>query len=265
MKYAQPFEYLPEDTLFEYPRRFGETQRDWKERISYTKTYPEKEKPKLAQPLEYFNGDVNRCCPRLEDETLEGWAERAMVMVRKYCTKVEKKEEVMAPDSKAPGDDYDRMYFSEDSPKKKEINCDPLDGMVMGDFNEGNIDSKKRGTCARSNTGKVDLSLVPFHLLAGCARVLMTGSKKYAPWNWAKGGKWSTPMDCLLRHLFKWWFFGEELDKESGEHHLDHVQANLLFLIHYKDTFPDGDDRPEKSMTGFDQSLHLLEPRNEDQ
>ncbi len=130
-------------------------------------------------------------------------------------------------------------------------------------YNEGDVDSQERGTCARSNSGKVELSLVPFHLLAGCARVLMKGSKKYAPWNWAKGGKWSTPMDCLLRHLFKWWFCGEEFDKESGEHHLDHVMCNLLFLIHYQKTYKVGDDRPDLDSTLFHNGLLDLESRRE--
>jgi hypothetical protein len=124
----------------------------------------------------------------------------------------------------------------------------------MTNFTEGDINSTERGTCARANYGKVRLSLFPMHLLYGACRVFVYGCRKYAEWNWAKGGKWSTPFDCLCRHLFKWWFFGEECDRESGLHHLDHAMCNLAFLIHYKDTYKDGDDRPPVSQTGFDQS-----------
>lgn len=67
----------------------------------------------------------------------------------------------------------------------------------------GDIKSTKRGSGARVNRGKVALSLVPLHLLAGTGRVFMYGKLKYAEWNWAKGMKWSIPMDCLLRHSFK--------------------------------------------------------------
>jgi hypothetical protein len=112
------------------------------------------------------------------------------------------------------------------------------------------------------------LSLVPLHLLAGTARVLMWGSRKYAPWNWAKGGPWSTPMDCLLRHLFKWWFLGEEFDKESGLHHLDHAMCNLLFLIHYTDVHHAGDDRPPSSTQfakGMDEFCQLFFPETDDE
>ena len=120
---------------------------------------------------------------------------------------------------------------------------------------EGDVESSSRGSCARLNGGKVALSMVPMHLLHGVARVFMGGALKYAPWNWAKCGKWSTPFDCMMRHMFKWWFMGEDFDQESGEHHLDHVMANLLFLIHYRDTFSDGDDRPKCKITCFSGTL----------
>jgi hypothetical protein len=99
----------------------------------------------------------------------------------------------------------------------------------------------------------VELALLPLHLLAGTARVFMGGKLKYAEWNWTKGMKWSTAMDCLMRHLFKWWYLGEETDPESGEHHLDHVFCNLFMLRHYLTAFPEGDDRPP-AWTSFKES-----------
>lgn len=109
---------------------------------------------------------------------------------------------------------------------------------------QGDLASNAKGSGARRNAGKVSLSLVPLHLLAGCARVFMGGKLKYAEWNWAKGMRWSTCFDCMMRHLFKWWFLGEEIDPESGEHHLDHVFCNLFMLRHYVDNYREGDDRP---------------------
>lgn len=108
----------------------------------------------------------------------------------------------------------------------------------------GDVESTAKGSGARANSGKVSLTQVPIHLFAGVARVLMGGMLKYAAFNWAKGMKWSVPMDCALRHLNKWWFMGEEIDYESGEHHLDHAITNLLMLRHYVVTHKDGDDRP---------------------
>lgn len=117
-------------------------------------------------------------------------------------------------------------------------------------YAEGDVNSTKKGSGARANRGKISLALVPLHVLAGTARVFMGGKLKYAEWNWAKGMKWSTAMDCLLRHLLKWWFLGEEIDPESGEHHLDHAFANLMMLRHYLTAYKQGDDRPPE-IAGF--------------
>lgn len=124
----------------------------------------------------------------------------------------------------------------------------------------GDVNSTEKGTTARSNGGKVQYNLIPFHLLAGVARVLTFGKVKYAPWNWAKGSDWSVSFDCLLRHLFKWFFCGEEIDEETGLHHLDHAMTNLLFLRHYSMHYPEGDDRPP-SFTGFSEQVNFLNER----
>lgn len=116
--------------------------------------------------------------------------------------------------------------------------------MKTDDVAQGDVDSEEKGSGARRNSGKVAFSLVPFHLLAGCARVFMSGKIKYAAWNWAKGMAWSTCFDCTLRHLFAWWYLNEDIDPESGEHHLDHVLCNIFMLRHYYDNYKDGDDRP---------------------
>jgi hypothetical protein len=131
-------------------------------------------------------------------------------------------------------------------------------------IHEGDLNSNERGTCARTNGGKIKFSSLPLNLLAGTARVLMFGAKKYAPWNWAKGGDWSTPFDCTMRHLIKFWYFGESHDKESGLHHIDHAICNLLFLRHCIDTWGSGDDRPPQESTGFHFTLDEFNEKMED-
>jgi len=118
----------------------------------------------------------------------------------------------------------------------------------------GNVNSTEKGSGARANAGKVSFTQVPLHLLAGVARVFMGGLLKYAQFNWAKGMPWSVPMDCAVRHFIKWWFLGEDIDQESGEHHLDHAICNLLMLRHYVVTYKEGDDRPA-DYTGFSDFL----------
>jgi len=119
----------------------------------------------------------------------------------------------------------------------------------------GDINSNERGTGARANSGKVSFCLVPWHLLAGTARVFMGGKLKYKEWNWAKGIPWGDCVDCLIRHFIRWWFLREDTDPESGEHHLHHCMANLLMLLHFIIAYPEGDDRPSAELTRFPEHM----------
>lgn len=116
-------------------------------------------------------------------------------------------------------------------------------------YAEGSLESKEKGTTARANAGKPKWHLLPINLLKGVVNVLEYGARKYAPWNWAKGGKWSTPIDSAFRHIFAFYWLGEDIDPESGEHHLDHAICNLLFARHYTSAYPEGDDRPKGLFT----------------
>ncbi len=126
------------------------------------------------------------------------------------------------------------------------------------DYAQGDIESNKKGSGARANAGKVSFSQVPLHLLAGVARVFMGGALKYAEYNWAKGMPYNTAYDCTIRHLFKWWYCREDIDSESGEHHLDHAICNLLMLKHYDLTYREGDNRPGGKLTRFPDELKDL-------
>lgn len=111
----------------------------------------------------------------------------------------------------------------------------------------GDPNSEEKGSGARYNTGKTSFHFIPLHLLAGATRVFQKATTRpvnpYPKWNWAKGMQWSVPYDCALRHLDAW-YRGEERDPDTGESHLAHAMCNLLMLIHYADTYTEGDDRP---------------------
>jgi hypothetical protein len=111
----------------------------------------------------------------------------------------------------------------------------------------GDVNSDARGSGARYNAGKADLSLIPLCTLEDEAKVWMYGKQKYAAWNWAKGMDWSVPLACALRHISAWQR-GEELDAESGLPHLAHAMCNLRMLTLYSKTYPEGDDRPPKDL-----------------
>lgn len=80
--------------------------------------------------------------------------------------------------------------------------------------------------------------------LESAIRVLEFGIKKYKAWNWAKGMPWSVCLGCILRHCARIINNHEELDADSGESHWGHIVANVIFLVHYIDHYPEGDDRP---------------------
>jgi hypothetical protein len=79
-----------------------------------------------------------------------------------------------------------------------------------------------------------------------CAAVFDYGRRKYAEWNWAKGMAWSVPLACAARHLIFGMMAGEALDPESKRPHRGHFLCNLVMLLTFIRTYPEGDDRPAK-------------------
>ena len=115
----------------------------------------------------------------------------------------------------------------------------------VADRGIGDVNSDAKGSGARYNTGKADLSLIPLSTLEDEARVWMYGAKKYKAFNWMKGMQWSVPLACALRHLAAFQN-GEDIDEESGQPHIAHAMCNLRMLTLYSKTYKEGDDRPPK-------------------
>ena len=105
----------------------------------------------------------------------------------------------------------------------------------------GDVNSNERGSGSRFNGGKPRLDLIPLMGLEDCANVFEYGSKKYAPWNWAKGMPWSAVVGCMLRHLSAIQR-GEDLDPESGLPHVGHLMCNAVMLATFRRTYPEGND-----------------------
>lgn len=99
---------------------------------------------------------------------------------------------------------------------------------------------------AKFDGDKLMTELYPVDAYMGTCRGLTYGAKKYAPRNWEKGIKFGRVFGALLRHLFAWWK-GEDVDPESGLHHLDHAGCCLAFLQQYttqRERYAAFDDRP---------------------
>lgn len=129
---------------------------------------------------------------------------------------------------------------------------DVLEGVTVEKPAVGDPDADVKGTGARWNQDKAPMEFIPLHLLTEAAEVfhLVTTRKirPYPMWNWAKGMPWLVPWACLVRHGAAW-FCGEDFDNGpngSGKRHSAHMMCNLLMIIHYEQTFPEGDNRPKK-------------------
>lgn len=75
-------------------------------------------------------------------------------------------------------------------------------------------------------------SLIPAEFLWALATHYGIGAQKYEDRNWERGYKWSLSVDALERHLNQW-KLGENLDAETGSHHLIAVawHACALFIF----------------------------------
>ena len=102
---------------------------------------------------------------------------------------------------------------------------------------------------------KVPISGMPVPVLLEAGLVKLHGDLKYGRYNWRDAGvRGSVYYDACFRHLAAWWE-GEDLDPDSGLHHLSHAITGLAVLrdamIH--DNWED--DRPKETL-GFVKELN---------
>lgn len=101
-------------------------------------------------------------------------------------------------------------------------------------------------------SGKVPLSVVPVRVLWRVALGMLEGACKYGRHNYrALGCRASVYFDAtVFGHIFPWWE-GEDIDPDSGLHHLDKAIASLMVL---RDSMLQGnwvDDRPPVADLGM--------------
>lgn len=74
-------------------------------------------------------------------------------------------------------------------------------------------------------------SLVPVTAFDEVVKVLTFGAQKYAPNNWRYvENAYERYFDALQRHVWAW-KRGEQVDPESGLHHLAHAICSAMFII----------------------------------
>ena len=80
---------------------------------------------------------------------------------------------------------------------------------------------------------------------------LRGGALKYGAFNWAETGVAASDYyDSMNRHL-DLWYTGEDIDEESGIHHLAHVMAGAAIILDCWRLKKLLDDRPHTAKVGF--------------
>jgi hypothetical protein len=89
---------------------------------------------------------------------------------------------------------------------------------------------------------KPKMSLVPLRAMWEVGKVMSFGAQKYAAYNWKGGIKYTRLSDAALRHIIEF-IEGEDMDSESGLHHLAHAACCITMLLEMTMDRPDLDDR----------------------
>ncbi len=86
--------------------------------------------------------------------------------------------------------------------------------------------------------------LLPYRVINYVGEIYLYGCIKYDENNWRKGMPWGKIFAAFCRHSGQW-YDGEDMDKESGMHHLGHALWQLFGLRWYEQYTPKFDDRWE--------------------
>ena len=86
-------------------------------------------------------------------------------------------------------------------------------------------------TGVKYDSGKPEYSLMPKGALHETVKVLTYGAKKYSPDNWKRVPELQKRyFDALQRHIYAYQS-GENIDPESGLHHLAHASCCINFML----------------------------------
>ncbi len=103
---------------------------------------------------------------------------------------------------------------------------------------------------------KAPMSGLPAPVLMECGLVKLHGDLKYGAYNWREAGvRASVYYNAFFRHI-EAWYEGEDLDPDSGEHHIAHAITGLMV---HRDSQMFGncvDDRPISHKPGWIQDMN---------
>lgn len=104
-------------------------------------------------------------------------------------------------------------------------------------------DVKQKGI--KFDDEKPSVAYIPVEGIFEEGRAFKAGEKKYGPWNYKNGMAITRPLAGAIRHIFQF-LAGEDIDKETGAHHLGCARANLSMALYILANSPEFDDRFKK-------------------
>lgn len=126
----------------------------------------------------------------------------------------------------------------ESFPDPPRMHDDMVDAMMQSDTFGGLDETEAK----HFDEGKPDLTLIDPHFLRSVAVALGYGSAKYGVDNWRKGSSYRRYMASTLRHI-QAFLEQEDVDPESGAHHLAHAACNIMFVMAWQQAGIGKDDR----------------------
>ena len=123
----------------------------------------------------------------------------------------------------------------------------PLLAESLGQGYDASLNSEVRITSETGGAKGQKLArfdLLPWDVLWQLAEHYGRGALKYEDRNWERGYPFSLSIAALGRH-FAQFCSGEDVDSETGSHHMLAVMFHAAALIRNADAHPDMDDRPE--------------------
>lgn len=100
------------------------------------------------------------------------------------------------------------------------------------------------GDHLKKDYGKSRLDLIPPEPLLELGNLYAFGAVKYADRGWEEGMSWGRIFGAMMRHGWKW-MRGEDIDPETGIHHMIAVAWNAFALYTYSVRNLGKDDRPK--------------------
>jgi len=94
----------------------------------------------------------------------------------------------------------------------------------------------------KDDQSKPVLAYIPKAALWAEGQAFAFGAKKYESWNYKNGIAVVRTISAALRHIFQF-LSGEDIDSESGVHHLGCARANIAMALDTLENHPEFDDR----------------------